>query len=190
MTVAYQFNPDRIAYFEAAGWRAYYDRKWIKMLSLVVALCQEQFQIPFPASWLAAYYTTRASIAWVPQNHDVAKVRSYLEKFYRIARRYSRLRFDPERVAELELQYFDVHRRLVAAEDKQEFVETLVALHSAIFSLSPELVRNSAELRVCAATIVDRITSGQSTNIEADWIELEKELRQCYASIHRHLTAR
>jgi len=44
------------------------------MLYLIVALCQEQFHIPFPQSLLAAYYTTRASIAWVPVDHNEEKV--------------------------------------------------------------------------------------------------------------------
>ncbi len=32
MATTFKFNPERVAYFEAAGWRAYYDHKWIKML--------------------------------------------------------------------------------------------------------------------------------------------------------------
>ena len=66
----FNFDPERVAYFEANGWRAYYDRKWLKMLRLIVGLCQEQFRIPFPISLLGAYYTTRASLAWVPVDHD------------------------------------------------------------------------------------------------------------------------
>src|SRR5207247_1942422 len=89
----FNFDPDRVAYFEANGWRAYYDRKWLKMLRLIVGLCQEQFHIPFPMSLLAAYYTTRASLAWVPVDHDEQKVLAFLEKFYRLARRYSGLKF-------------------------------------------------------------------------------------------------
>jgi hypothetical protein len=54
------FNPERIAYYEANGWRAYYDRKWLRLLRLIVALAQEEFRIPFPNSLLAAYYVTRA----------------------------------------------------------------------------------------------------------------------------------
>ena len=83
----FNFDPERVAYFEANGWRAYYDRKWLKMLRLIVGLCQEQFHIPFPMSLLAAYYTTRASLAWVPVDHDEQKVLAFLEKFYRLARR-------------------------------------------------------------------------------------------------------
>lgn len=60
MATTFHFDPDRVAYFEANGWRAYYDHKWLKMLGLIVGLCQEQFRIPFPVSLLTAYYTTRA----------------------------------------------------------------------------------------------------------------------------------
>ena len=187
MATTFQFNPDRVAHFEATGWRAYYDRKWLKMLQLIVALCQEQFHIPFPMSLLAAYYTTRASAAWVPVDHDEQKVLAFLEKFYRVARRYSSLKFDPVRVAALELRYFDIHRRLVGKTDRSEFIQVLVDLHSAIFGLKPEQVRESAEWRVMAADTVGRITGKISTDIEDDWAKLEEYLRRCYRSIQREL---
>ena len=134
-------------------------------------------------SLLAAYYTTRASAAWVPVDHDERKVLAYLERFYRVARRYSGLQFDPRRVAELELQYFEVHRRLVGAEDKSEFVQTMAELHSALFDLPVEQVRESAEWRVRAADIVDLITGKRSADVERDWAKLEEYLRHCYGSL-------
>ena len=188
MTKAFQMNPVRIAHYEAIGWRAYYDHQWLKMLRLIVALCQEEFHIPFPMSLLAAYYTTRASIAWAPVEHDERKVLDYLEKFYRVARRYSGLQFDPVHVAQLELQYFEVHRRLVDASDKSEFVQTMVELHSALFGISQRQAQKSAELRVVAANIVDLITGKKSTDPESDWAKLEEYLRQCYASIQSEVT--
>jgi hypothetical protein len=187
MATTFDFNPDRVAYFEAAGWRAYYDHKWLKMLRLIVGLCQEQFNVPFPMSLLAAYYTTRASVAWVPIDHDERKVLAYLEKFYRVARRHSGLTYDPKRVAILELQYFDVHRRLSGKPEQGEFLQTLVDLHSAIFGLSPAQVQESAKWRLLAATTVDLITSNASTDVEGDWARLEEYLRQCYRSIQREL---
>jgi hypothetical protein len=183
--LTFTFNPDRVAHFEATGWRAYYDRQWLKLLRLVVALCQEQFHIPFPISLLAAYHVTRASVAWVPVDHDVRKVQAFYSKFYRLARRYSGLTFDPEKVGALELEYNDVHRRLSGKPDKTEFNETMTKLHSAIFGITPEQARESAELRVLANNTVDLITSKTSTDPEADWIELEDYLRRCYRSIER-----
>lgn len=187
MPTTIHFNPDRIAHYEARGWRAYYDRRWLDVLRLIVALCQEQFRIPFPASWLAAYYTTRASMAWVPVDHDVKKVQRYLEKFYRIARRYSGLKFDPQQVGELELHYFDVHRRLVGSEDKSAYIEAMTQLHSAIFGITPEQARESAEWRVKASNLVDGITGHTSIDVAGDWKRLEEYLCQCYRSIQAQL---
>lgn len=191
MATTFRLNPARVAYYEANGWRAYYEHNWLQLLRLIVGLCQEQFHIPFPVSLLAAYYTTRASVAWAPVNHDVRKVEAYLYKFYSVARRYSGLQFDVERVVALELQYFDVHRRLSIAgqEDKSEFIHTMAELHSAIFGITPDQARESAELRVLAGNTVDLITSKTSANPASDWAKLEEYLRQCYASIVRERAA-
>ena len=179
----FSMNPDRVAYFEAAGWRAYYDRTWLTMVRLIVALCQEQFRIPFPMSLFAAYYTARASAAWVPVEHDERKVLNYLRKFYRLARRYSGLKFDARYVAALELRYFEVHRRLSGQPEKEEFLRSLIDLHCALFKLTPEQALESAQWRLQAATTVDRITSNTSSDIEGDWARLEEDLRRCYRSI-------
>lgn len=48
-------------------------------------------------SLVAAYYTTRASLAWAPK-HDERKVLMYLEKFYTVAQRYSGLHYNVKRV--------------------------------------------------------------------------------------------
>jgi hypothetical protein len=105
-------NPERIAHYEAEGWRAYYDHEQLRLLRLLVSLCHEQFHMPWPQALRGAYFATRASLAWVPLDHDEARVLHYYERFYRLARRYSRLDFDPVKVAALELRYNDDHRRL------------------------------------------------------------------------------
>jgi hypothetical protein len=183
----FKFDPERVAQFEAAGWRAYYEHNWPKMLYLLLVLCQEQFRIPFPISLLAAYYIVRASAGWVATDHDSSAILALHEKFYKIARRYSGLKFDPLKVATLEEQYWDVHRRLSGKPDKTEFVNTMIDLHSAIFGITAAQARESAELRVLANNTVDLITSRTSTDPEADWNKLEEYLRQCYRSIGREL---
>jgi hypothetical protein len=183
----FQFDPERVAYYEAEGWRAYYDHQWVKVFWLIISMSQEQFRIPFPMSVLASYYITRASIAWVPKQHDAALVLRFHKKFYDLARRYSGLKFDPERAALLEEQYWDIHRRASSHPDKDAFTKTLVDLHSELFGISPEQARESAELRVTAANIVDTITAKTSADPEADWKKLEDYLRQCYRSVQRAL---
>ncbi|HZT06490.1 MAG TPA: hypothetical protein VFC51_05630 [Chloroflexota bacterium] len=186
---SYRFDPDRVAALEAAGWRAYYDRAWPEMFRILVRMCQEQFHIPFPTSLVAAFHVVRGSMAWAPIDHDERAVLASYVRFYRLVRRYSGLTFDPERVAELELRYYDVHRRLVGHPDKTELIETMTALHSALFGLTPEQARESAELRVLANNTVDAITTKTSDDPERDWRKLEAFLRECYLSVQRELSA-
>lgn len=185
MVGRFRFDPDRVAFHEAAGWRAYYDRDWLKLLRIIVAINQEQFRIPFPVSLLAAYYIVRASVAWVPVDHDDRVVREYYATFYRIARRHSGLTFDPQRAGELETRYNDDHRRFVGIPDKSAFVQTMVELHCCLFGITPAQARESAELRVEACNTVDRITGKISIDVESDWVRTEDCLRRCYRSIEK-----
>jgi hypothetical protein len=190
MSATATFNPDQIARYEAGGWRAYYDRQWAKLLTMTVTLCQEQFQIPFPRSLKAAYHIVRASVAWVPVDHDLDLVRDQLARFYMLAARYSPLTFNPRRVAEAELRYWDANRRLSGHRDDPELVATMTALQGAIFGLTVEEARESAEWRARSLVTLDRITGGRSTDIEGDWCQVEEELGQCYRAVGKHLRAR
>ena len=172
-----------MAYYEAAGWRAYYDHRWLAVVVLMVRLCQEQFHIPFPISLVAAYHVARASAAWAPVDNDPLKTEGHLLAFYRLARRYSGLRFEPARAARLELRYWAEHRRLVGQPDKTAFRDSLIDLHAHLFAISTEAARASAEFRVTASNTVDRITGHLSTDPESDWRSLEADLRRCYRSI-------
>ena len=33
-----KFNPEKVAYYEKAGWEAYYDRQWLRCFRLLVQL--------------------------------------------------------------------------------------------------------------------------------------------------------
>jgi hypothetical protein len=157
---------------------------------MTVGMCQAQFGIPFPLSLKAAYHIVRASVAWAPIDHDEVAVLDQLEKFYTVAARHSPLNFDPLRVAEWELRYFDDHRRLSGTPDKAELLETLTQLHSAIFGISPDDARESAEWRLQAMNRVDTITGKTSTDVEGDWQRIEEELQRAYRSVARHLEAK
>lgn len=180
------FDPDRLAQLEVAGFRAYYDRKWLRCFWLIAQLAHEQFHMALLRAVQGAYYITRASIAWAPVDHDTRKVRLYIRRFYRLAAKHGKgFRFDPDVVARLEYIYWDEHRKLSGRpqSEKAPLVQSLVDLHSAIFSISPEAARPSAVDRAHCTDTVDEITGHRSTNIEADWQTAEAYLRTAYRSI-------
>ena len=179
----FRFDPAAVAHYEVEGWKAYYDRAWLKLLGLVAALARAQFRIPLLQSWLAAYYITRASVAWVPKDHDEAAITRYLAKFYALARRYAGLTFDVAQAAALEAEYWDVHRRLVGQMDKTAFVDTMTRLHAVVFGLGEAQTRESAALRVEANNVLDTITGRTSDDPTRDWLRCERLLRECYESL-------
>jgi hypothetical protein len=179
------FVPEMIAYYETEGWRAYYDRNWLRAFGLMVHLCESQFHIPFPRSFLAVYHVIRASVAFVPADHNLDIVLHHLERFYQIAAASNHSAFDPHEVAHLELRYWVIHRQLAATPeaDKRPLVECVARLHAALFGRTPIELWVSAESRVEAANAVDRITSRRSNDVPADWSRVEASLRRAYQQV-------
>jgi hypothetical protein len=190
-TQVLDFDPDMVARLEASGWKAYYAHDWLRAFLLLVRMDQEQFHIPFPRSLLGAYYTVRASIAFAPADHDAAlpAVRDYLRKFYALVAEVNGQQYDPDRVGDLELDYWIVHRQVAVARatDYTPLVDSLAALHAAIFDSTPEQMRASAESRARSAAHVDLITSKRSTDEAADWRAVYFYLRRSYEQARAEL---
>lgn len=187
---AYTFDADRLAYLEVAGWRAYYDHKWLRFLRLMLTIVREQLRTSWPRTVQAAYYFTVASAAWSPIDHDERKVKRYIRKFYRLGARYGKgITFDPDRVAALEFKYWDVHRKLSGRPDNEKgpLIRTLAGLHAATFGIPLDAAWDSAVNRARSTDTVDQITGRRSTDIERDWQRAEDHLRAAYRSIARQL---
>ncbi len=190
-SLALEFDPDQVARIEASGWKAYYDHNWLRAFLLLVRINQAQFHIPFPRSLVAAVYTTRASIAFAPHDNAAAleTVRDYLRKFYAVVAEVNQQSFDPDRIGDLELDYWIVHRHLALdrAEDYTPLVASLTALHAAIFSSTPARMAASARNRARGAATVDLITSKRSTDPAADWRMVYFYLRRAYDQVKAEL---
>lgn len=181
-------DPDRVAFFEKAGWEAYYDRKWLRVLRLMVQLNREEFDMSLPTAIAAAVDVVRASLAFAPVDNDVPAATRHLRRYYEKAQRSTGFRADAQTLAALEMDYWVVHRQLAVERrlapdhtgDIEPMVESLVRLHAALFVAPPEAIRRSAECRAQAAQAVDRITGGYSTDVAGDWQRVEEFLREAY----------
>lgn len=187
------FNSERVAYFESAGWRAYYDRNWLRVLGLMVQLNREQFGMSWPTAILASVDVVRASLAFAPVDNDIPTATVHLAHYYAKARRAAGIAADAEKLAVLEMAYWVVHRRLANERkatpdhtgDLTPMVDALSSLHAVLFAASPEVARRSAEMRAQAAARVDRITGGYSEDVEADWRQIEVELEEAYQILQK-----
>ncbi len=184
------FNPQRVAYFEKAGWEAYYDRKWLQVFRLMVALNQEQFQMSLWTSTLASLNIVKASLAFAPVDNDIPGATSQLRHYYEMARRSAQIQPSASELARLEMDYWVEHRRLAMErkadpelDNLEPLVESLTRLHMALFAISEDQARRSAKLRAQAARAVDRITGRYSKNVAEDWRKVEEYLVQAYQTV-------
>jgi hypothetical protein len=190
------FNPSKIAYYEKAGWEAYYAREWFLAFQLMIQLNREQFAMPLWTAILAAIDVVRASIAFAPlQNNNVPAATEYVRRYYEKARQSVDIEADAKTLADLEMDYWVVHRQLArerkqaiedgkgAIDNSAPMVESLNRLHAALFKAPPAGIRRSAELRAQAAVVVDRITGKYSIDEVADWHEVEQKLREAYEAL-------
>jgi hypothetical protein len=185
------FAADRVAYLEKAGWEAYYDRDWPRVLTLMVQMNRTQFCMSWLAAALAALDIVRAAAAFAPVDNDVAAAMQHLTHFYAKARTSAGLRTDAATLAALEMEYWLVHRELAVARkrapdhtgDITSMVAALEALHAALFDAPPAAIRRSAELRAQAAATVDRITGDYSDDVAADWQAIEQLLQEAYRAV-------
>jgi hypothetical protein len=78
-----------------------------------------------------------------------------------------------------------VHRRLTGRPEssKGPLIQSFVDLHSALFGLPANAVKESAVGRARSADTVDLITSKRSRDVEGDWHRAEEYLREAYRSL-------
>jgi len=191
------FDPALIARLETAAWREYYDRRWLRMARALVTGHREQFGLSLPRAVAATLYSSRAAVAFAPLDRsDPDKARRLLVAYYRIVRAAIETAASAEALAEREIDYWIVHRRLAlqrktdpaasaadSLDDMGPLVESFSRLHAALFDSTPEAMRPSAEQRALAAKAVDRITGGYSADVPADWRRVETYLTRTYQAV-------
>lgn len=184
------FNPYQVAYYEKSGWEAYYDRDWLRAFRLMVALNREEFHMPLWTAIAASLDIVRASVAFAPVDNDVPKATAHLQSYFAKVKRMVYIQAGAETLARLEMDYWVVHRELAIERIRQHdlenidpMIESLTKLHAALFGISQESARRSAELRALAAKAVDRITGRYSESVEKDWQQVESYLQQAYSAV-------
>ena len=166
------FDPRQVGSLECDAWIAYYRREWISFLRSAVALTRHTFGLPWPQTLQGAWLVLRANQLWAPlPNNDPEGARRAMERFYAmVARRYGET-YDPARAAELEVEWWRVHRTHQRGKEnagigpgegdgailpeERPLVEALAALYAYAYGVGNEDVRVAAEQRALAMRYSD-----------------------------------
>jgi hypothetical protein len=172
-----EFDPDEVARLETAMWRSYYDRRRLPLFGQLVALLQGQFHLqPLRAVTLAGLAARAAAVFQVGASHaDYRRALPYLERYYTAIRAVSEVPFDPWRAAELELNWWIVHRE-VDDHPPGDLEAALAALAAELYQVPSERCWVHAARRAEAMTIRDRTSRREVGVTGDDWDRIEAVL--------------
>ncbi|HEY2438422.1 MAG TPA: hypothetical protein VGH93_14665 [Solirubrobacteraceae bacterium] len=187
------FDPRRVGSLECDAWVAYYRREWLPFLRAAVLLTRHTFALPWLQTIRGAWLVLRANQLWAPfPDNDPAGARKAMGRFYALVARRHRETFDPVRAAELEVEWWRIHREHQhdrSGLDRQSLVDALAALYGYVYSVPEDAVRIAAEQRALAMDHSDRwVTEGReptSPLIEQERAALVRSYAGLLAAVHK-----
>ena len=152
------FDPVLVGNRETDAWAAYYRREWRAFLVAVVGMVSAGFGMRPHKTLAGAWHVLRANQLWAPYpDNDPDGARRSMRRFYAMVLRDSDLTYDPVRAAELEVEWWRLHRahQHDPAVPDDALVEALVDLYAYVYSAPPVSMTAAALLRVEAMGLSD-----------------------------------
>ena len=177
------FDAMNVARLETAMWRSYYDKERLSLFAQLAALLRSQYRMPLARSYVTAYHAARSAFVFKAgkERVDYEQALPHLVSYYAAINAMSDQPFDVARVAQLELEWWIVHRQR-AQHQTGDLAAALAELQAAIFNLPAERFGEHARLRAEAMDIRDpKAESGGVT--EADWQRIDELLNASWQAL-------
>jgi len=178
------FDADEIARLDTAMWRSYYSRRRYQLYSELTELLQKQYRLPFWRRQLTAAYATKAAFVFKDgkKREDYEKALPDLEKFYGEIRDLSTTDFDKRRAAQLELEWWIVHRERKKHKEG-DLARALAETAAEVYRQPLEDFLEHGNLRAEAMAIRDT-KAEQGGVTEEDWQKIDDLLHRSWRSLH------
>jgi hypothetical protein len=154
------FDPRRVGTLECTAWVAYYRHQWPTLLRASVGLTRHAFGLPWPRTIYGAWLVVRANQLWAPfPDNDPEGARRAMQRFYGLVARHHGEHFDPSRAADLEVEWWRMHRKTQSSHedgDPKPLVEALAALYAYVYTVPERDVQLAAVQRAQAMEHSDR----------------------------------
>ena len=178
-----EFDPDEVARLETAMWRSYYEKQRVRLFNQMTELLRSQYHMTPVKSNLVAYYAANAAFVFKEgkKRSDYEKALPDLIKFYSAVRKMSDIPFDVDRAAQLELEWWIIHRQRVQ-HAPGDLDRALAALQAELYRVPVDRVMEHGRLRAEAMTIRDA-KAEQGGVTEEDWAKINELLRESWRSL-------
>lgn len=152
------FDPVALGRLETQAWASYYRHEWGKALRAFVGMVDQGFGLGPRRTFVAAWHVLKANKAWAPvPDNDPDAARASMRRFYRLVLRHSDLTFDPAQAAELEVEWWRLHRahQRDGGATRADLERALVELYAHVYSAPREAMQEAARWRAEAMDLSD-----------------------------------
>jgi hypothetical protein len=184
------FDPGKLAQYEKENYVAYYQKRWLRLLRVSIRMVQEAYQFSLWQAIYGAYLIARAEIAFAPfPENDVPLAEAYMRRFFTFLNRVHGLKIDVENAAQVEVNWWIVHRNLFAQDENQELVEALARHLVVVYGIAESGAREAAYHRAQGMLYSDKwVRSGMEPGSPL-LLQEEKALSQAYQVLRAALTS-
>jgi hypothetical protein len=162
-------------------------------LRAAILLTRHTLALPWPSTIRGARLVLPANQLWAPfPDNDPDGARRAMEPFYHLVARHHGETFEPARTAELEVEWWRVHRHHQherSSEDERPLVQALAALYSYVYEVPDQEVRVAAEHHALAMDHSDRwVNDGCDPNdplIDEERAALVRSYAGLLSAVHR-----
>jgi hypothetical protein len=167
-----QFDYEKTGRYDADMWRAYYNHQFLKLFLLLFKIIKSQLGLNWFITIRLAYYSAWAAADYRIHRASVNRERVLrsITKYYKLISKYATEPFDYKRVAELELEWWDVHRR--SYKNNKELEQSLANAVAAMYHVEPASLKDYAHYRA-EAMILPR-HKGDSKDNPIDWPKIQE----------------
>jgi hypothetical protein len=179
------FEPMLVARYEKECWVAYYQRKWFRLLRLLIGLVRSTYGLSLWQAIRVGISLTRAQLAFAPQENDVPQAIEYMRQFFAYLKEKQGEDLDPAAAALAEVSWWVVHRKFFGHSDNPEVIEAVACAYAAAYRVDPARVREAAYYRAQAMVYSDAWVLSVRDPNDPRLKQEEDELHKSYAALKK-----
>ena len=179
-----QFDPSEVARLETDMWQSYYAKNPALLFWQLAAGLRQQFHASFWRSFVLAFQATKAAFVFKrgTSRPDYQQTLPGLVSYYRAIQELTVESFDVPKVAQLELEWWIVHRQ----RDRYSYsdlADALVQTSAALYRQPPTDFIPYGKLRADAMRRCDEAGQKSGGASKADWERIEVVLTQAWSDL-------
>ena len=152
----YAFDPKAVGQLEQRAWQAYYLRQWPQLFDLMLRMTRSAFGLSLPQAVYASYLNTQAQVTWARQGAQDGLAEEYMRRFYAYVREPVGGTYDVDKAAQLEVEWWAVHRNRNQYPDHSTLAAALAATYAEVYRVPAERVLAAGEARAAAMDLSDQ----------------------------------